>query len=495
MSDTSDLHHDVLVVGSGFGGSVAALRLTEKGYRVGVLEAGRRFADEDFAATSWDLRRFLWAPALGLRGIQRIHLLRDVLVLAGAGVGGGSLNYANTLYRPQSDAFFEDPQWAHITDWREELDPHYDVAERMLGVVTNPSLTPVDELYREVAEEMGVGHTFRLAPVGVFFGRDGAREPGTQVPDPYFGGEGPSRTGCLECGECMVGCRYGAKNTLVKNYLWFAERGGARIHPDTTVTRIRPRPQGGFEVSTVRSGPVWGRARRTFAADQVVLAAGTWGTQHLLHRLRRDGDLPHLSDRLGALTRTNSEALLGAMRTRPDVPPDLTRGVAITSSFHPDPTTHVEPVRYGVGQNAMGLLTTPYLLDGAPPDEDGIVPAATARGRVRRATGWLQAAVREPGALLEQLRTISTWSERTSIALGHADRGQLHHRPARPRSPRPLPAHLRPRSRAPQPHLDPCRPRGGPQARRQARRTPRWQRRGRRGHPDDGALPRRMRHR
>ena len=214
-----DLHHDVLVVGSGFGGSVAALRLVEKGYRVGVLEAGRRFADEDFAATSWDLRRFLWAPALGLKGIQRVHLLRDVLVLAGAGVGGGSLNYANTLYRPQSDAFYRDPQWAHLADWREELAPHYDVAERMLGVVTNPSTTPVDELYRAVAQDMGVGHTFRLAPVGVFFGRDGELEPGADVDDPYFGGSGPRRTGCIECGECMVGCRYGAKNTLVKNYL------------------------------------------------------------------------------------------------------------------------------------------------------------------------------------------------------------------------------------------------------------------------------------
>ena len=417
MSDTSDLHHDVLVVGSGFGGSVAALRLTEKGYRVGVLEAGRRFADEDFAATSWDLRRFLWAPALGLHGIQRIHLLRDVLVLAGAGVGGGSLNYANTLYRPQSDAFFDDPQWAHITSWREELAPHYDVAERMLGVVTNPTLTPVDELYRQVAEEMGVGGTFRLAPVGVFFGRDGGKEPGAQVDDPYFGGEGPRRTGCLECGECMVGCRYGAKNTLVKNYLWFAERGGATIYPETTVTRIRPRRGGGYEVRTVRSGRALVRCSRTFTADQVVLAAGAWGTQHLLHRLRRDGDLPHLSERLGALTRTNSEALLGAMRARPDVPPDLTRGVAITSSFHPDPTTHVEPVRYGVGQNAMGLLTTPFLVDGTAPDDDGIVPAATARGRLRRATGWLRAASREPKALVGQLRAIGTWSERTSIAL------------------------------------------------------------------------------
>ena len=427
-SPRDDEHLDVLVVGSGFGGSVAALRLTQKGYRVGVLEAGRRFADEDFAATSWDLKNFLWAPALGLMGIQRIHLLKDVLVLAGAGVGGGSLNYANTLYRPQADAFYADPQWAHITDWRAELAPHYDVAERMLGVVTNPTTTPVDELYREVAEQMGVGQTFRSAPVGVFFGRDGAKEPGVAVDDPYFSGEGPRRTGCLECGECMVGCRHGAKNTLVKNYLWFAERGGAQIHAQTTVTRIRPRPEGGYAVTTVPSGRPFARrlgrlgrlvgaGPRTFTADQVVLAAGAWGTQHLLHRLRQDGDLPHLSDRLGQLTRTNSEALLGAVRPVGKDGPDLTRGVAITSSFHPDDTTHVEPVRYGVGQNAMGLLTSPYLVDGAPPDADGVVPAATTRGRLRRATGFLRAAVTEPQALVHQLRGLGTWSEHTSIAL------------------------------------------------------------------------------
>lgn len=410
-------HHDVVVVGSGFGGSVAALRLAEKGYGVTVLEAGRRFADEDFAATSWDLRRFLWAPRLGLHGIQRIHLLPDVLVLAGAGVGGGSLNYANTLYRPESDAFYADPQWAGITDWREELAPHYDTASRMLGVVTNPSITPVDVLYREVAEEMGVGETFRATPVGVFFGRDGRQEPGVEVDDPYFGGAGPRRTGCTECGACMVGCRVGAKNTLLKNYLWFAERAGARIVPDTTVVRIRPRPEGGYVVHTRPScAPElpWRRERRHtrmprrvhpsyLTADHVILAAGTWGTQHLLHRLKRDGDLPHLSDRLGHLTRTNSESLVGAMVPRRRAGElDLTRGVAITSSFYPTPDTHVEPVRYGKGQNAMGLLVT-LLTDGG--------------GRVPRSLRWAGQVARHPLRLLGHYAQLGSWSERTSIAL------------------------------------------------------------------------------
>lgn len=219
--------YDVLVIGSGFGGSVSALRLTEKGYRVGVLEAGRRFSDEEFAKTSWQLRKFLWAPKLGCYGIQRIHLLRNVMILAGAGVGGGSLNYANTLYVPP-EPFFADRQWAGITDWRAELTPHYDQAQRMLGVVTNPTFTDADRVVKEVADDMGVGDTFVQTPVGVFFGPDGEKTPGKTVPDPYFGGVGPDRTGCIECGSCMTGCRYGAKNTLLKNYLGLAERGGAR---------------------------------------------------------------------------------------------------------------------------------------------------------------------------------------------------------------------------------------------------------------------------
>ena len=231
---------DVLVIGSGFGGSVTALRLTEKGYRVCVVEAGRRFADDEFAKTSWDMRRFLWAPMLKCFGIQRIHLLKDVIVLAGAGVGGGSLVYANTLYEPISDAFYRDPQWAHITDWRSELAPFYDLAKRMLGVVTNPTMTPSDVALRTVAEEMGVGDSFGMAPVGVFFGRDGCKEPGKAVSDPFFGGAGPVRRGCIECGQCMTGCRNNAKNTLVKNYLYLAEQAGAEVLPLTTVEKVRP---------------------------------------------------------------------------------------------------------------------------------------------------------------------------------------------------------------------------------------------------------------
>ncbi|MBS4728923.1 GMC family oxidoreductase [Mycobacterium sp. SM1] len=395
--------YDVLIVGSGFGGSVSALRLTEKGYRVGVLEAGRRFSDGDFAKTSWNLRKFLWAPKLGCYGIQRIHLLRNVMILAGAGVGGGSLNYANTLYVPP-ESFFTDRQWGHITDWYAELMPHYAQAQRMLGVVRNPTITDADRIIKEVADEMGFGETWVPTPVGVFFGPGGATMPGREVPDPYFGGAGPARTGCVECGSCMTGCRYGAKNTLVKNYLGLAESAGAQVIPMTTVTGFQQRADGVWEVYGVRTGRWLRKQKRTFTATHLVLAAGTWGTQRLLFTMRDTGKLPKLSDRLGVLTRTNSESIVGAsrMRVKPDM--NLTHGVAITSSIHPAPDTHIEPVRYGKGSNAMALLQT--LMTDGPGPEGTAVPR------------WLQLCYRvcrDPRVLLWLLPR--RWSERTVIVL------------------------------------------------------------------------------
>ena len=381
---------DVVIVGSGFGGSVAALRLTEKGYRVAVLEAGRRFADDEFAKTSWNLRKYLWAPQLKCFGIQRIHLLRNVMVLAGAGVGGGSLVYANTLYRPLKP-FYEDRQWAHITDWQDELEPFYDQASRMLGVVTNPTTTPSDVVMQKVAKDMGVEDSYHATPVGVFFG-----EPGQKAEDPYFGGAGPERTGCTECGGCMSGCRVGAKNTLVKNYLYLAEKLGAKVFPLTTVTRLNEN-DGTWTIDTRMTG---GKATRTFTADQVVVAAGTWGTQQLLHQAKAS-TLPKISGKLGELTRTNSESIIGAARYTVDPDNDFTQGVAITSSIHPDEITHIEPVRYGKGSNAMGMLQT-LATDGA---------MSTPR--------WLQfikQAVRHPLRLL-RLLSVHRWSERTVILL------------------------------------------------------------------------------
>ncbi|MFI6939317.1 GMC oxidoreductase [Streptomyces sp. NPDC050418] len=403
--------YDVLVIGSGFGGSVSALRLTEKGYKVGVLEAGRRFTRDELPSSSWDLKNYLWAPALGLYGIQRIHLLGNVMVLAGAGVGGGSLNYANTLYVPPKP-FFDDPQWSAITDWQAELKPYYDQAQRMLGVRLNPTMTPSDVHLKATAEAMGVGDSFHMAPVGVFFGdgedAEGSSKasPGTEVADPYFGGAGPARKACTECGECMTGCRHGAKNTLNENYLYLAEQAGAVIHPMTSVVSVTEDSQGGYAVATLPTDKKRKGAGRVFRAEKVVVAAGTYGTQTLLHRMKDTGLLPRLSERLGDLTRTNSEALVGAQTTdrryrkqHGTKRADFTQGVAITSSIHPDGDTHIEPVRYGKGSNAMGgmtILQVPY--------------------SSRRVLAWLGNSVRHPVLVLRSLSN-RRWSERTIIGL------------------------------------------------------------------------------
>ncbi|MFF7308453.1 GMC family oxidoreductase N-terminal domain-containing protein [Streptomyces sp. NPDC008137] len=412
-----DAHdYDVIVVGSGFGGSVTALRLTEKGYKVGVLEAGRRFTRENLPKNSWDLKNYLWAPKLGMYGIQRIHLLGNVMVLAGAGVGGGSLNYANTLYVPPKP-FFEDPQWREITDWQDELKPYYDQARRMLGVRLNPTMTPSDVHLKAAAEKMGCGDSFHLAPVGVFFGdgedADGTAKakPGQEVPDPYFGGAGPARRACAECGECMTGCRHGAKNTLNENYLHLAEKAGAVVHPLTTVVSVTDDSRGGYAVATLPTDDRRKAKGRTYTARRVVLAAGTYGTQTLLHRMKAGGQLPYVSDKLGELTRTNSEALVGAQtddrryrKAHGGRKADFTRGVAITSSIHPDENTHIEPVRYGKGSNSMGGLS---ILQ---------VPYARGASGTSRVLGFLAHAAKHPLLVLRSLSN-RRWSERTIIGL------------------------------------------------------------------------------
>ena len=384
---------DVVIIGSGFGGSVAALRLTEKGYRVAVIEAGRRFADKDFPKTSWRLSKFLYMPRLGLRGIQRIHILPDVLVLAGAGVGGGSLVYANTLYKPPA-SYFTDKQWNQITDWDDELSPWYDQASRMLGVASNPYFSPSDEAMKQVADQMGVGHTFKLAPLGVYFG-DGS---GVKSKDPFFGGVGPDRDGCLQCGSCMTGCRHNAKNTLPKNYLGLAEKAGAKVFPEHTVIKSEQSSDGSWQI-TARKSSAWFGGVRKFTAAQVVVAAGTYNTQKLMHKMKSDGTLPKISNALGKLSRTNSEALTGTIMPRGGV--DYSKGSAITSSFFPDDHTHVEPVRYGKGSNFMGLLQT-VMTDGT--------------NIKKRRQQWLKQIITKPSLLLK-IMDVRQWSERTVVAL------------------------------------------------------------------------------
>jgi cholesterol oxidase len=400
MSDTASGNHDYdwIVIGSGFGGSVAALRLAEKGYRVAVLECGRRFADDEFAKSAWNLRRYFWMPRLGLRGIFRMTTFKDLFIVSGSGVGGGSLGYANTLYRARP-AFFEDPQWGELADWERELLPHYETAERMLGVTTYEGMGPADELLREYGEEIGVGDTFKPTRVGAFFG-----EPGVEVDDPYFGGEGPRRSGCVRCGSCMIGCRHGAKNTLVKNYLWFAERLEVEVIAERMITDIRPLGgkdgSEGYAVHSQRSGAWLTRRRPQIAtAKGVVLAAGALGTNNLLANCRHRGSLPRLSDRVGHVVRSNSESIQAV--TAPDDERDFAKSVAITSSIYADPDTHVEVVTYGHGGDLMSRLFT----------------VATGPGtRATRPLKWIGALLRHPLRSLRLLWPFG-WSRRTVILL------------------------------------------------------------------------------
>ena len=385
--------YDVVIIGSGFGGSIAALRLTEKGYKVLVIEAGARFEDKDFAKTSWNLKKFLFFPRLGLKGIQRIDLLRNVMVMSGAGVGGGSLVYANTLYRPPV-SFFSTGSWASMCDWQKELSPYYDQAERMLGVETNTYMSPADIELKKAADQMGYGDTFQMAPLGIHFG-----EPGKEVSDPYFGGAGPSRTGCINCGECMTGCRHGAKNTLVKNYLYLAETAGAEVIANTTVTDIL-QTDSGYEIQTRASWTSGWIKPRKITADQVVVAAGALGTAKLLHRTRSRGNLSGISSKLGHLSRTNSESLLGVVARKKDI--DFTKGAAITSSVFPSEHTHVEPVRYGHGSGFMGIMES--------------IMASGSKGQKPTLFRLIGASVRNIFRL-PSMYNLRSWPERTLILL------------------------------------------------------------------------------
>jgi cholesterol oxidase len=394
-----DHDFDWIVVGSGFGGSVAALRLAEKGYRVAILESGRRFRDEDFAESTWNFRRYYWMPKIGLRGIFRMTAFKDVFIVSGSGVGGGSLGYANTLYRARP-AFFRDPQWEELGEWEEALAPHYETAEHMLGVADYPLEGPADQLLKQYSEEIGVAETYKQTRVGAFFG-----EPGREVPDPYFGGEGPPRSGCVGCGSCMVGCRYNAKNTLVKNYLWFAEKLGVEILPERQVTDVGPiggagaDGSHGYVVTSERSG-AWLRKRRAMlTARGVVIAAGAVGTNKLLANCRHRGSLPRISPRLGELVRTNSESINAV--TAPSDERDFAKSVAISSSIYPDPDTHIEVVTYGRRADSMSYLFT--LLTGQGT-------------RLTRPLFWLGQVLRHPLRFLRLLLPFR-WSRRTVILL------------------------------------------------------------------------------
>ena len=347
-----EFDYDYIIVGSGFGGSVSGLRLTEKGYRVLMLEKGRDLAPEDFPESNWNLKRWLWMPLLGFRGPFQMRFFRHVTVLAGAAVGGGSVVYANTLPIPK-EGFFSSPSWSHLADWRRELAPYYELARGMLGATQNPTFTPVDRIMKEVARD--IGKTFDKPHVSVYFG-----EQGKTVPDPYFGGDGPDRTGCILCGACMLGCKHGAKNSLDKNYLYFARSRGMRLEADTEVTAVRPLARGGYRIEARHGARLLFRRRRVYTARNVIFSGGVLGTVDLLLRLKQDPEaLPKLSDALGTRVRTNSESLIGVLGTRRDV--DYSRGIAIGSIIQTDEHSHLEPVRYPEGSNFFRTLMAPHV--------------------------------------------------------------------------------------------------------------------------------------
>ncbi len=392
---SSQAHYDWIVIGSGFGGSVSALRLVEKGYRVLLLEKGSELAAKDFPKTNWNVRRWLWMPRLGFRGLFQMRFFRHVTVLAGVGVGGGSLVYANTLPIPKDD-FYSSPSWGALAAWKQELAPHYETARRMLGAVPNPIITPPDRILRKLAERRGAPEAWEPTNVAVLFGT-----PGQALPDPFFDGEGPDRVACNYCGACMTGCRHGAKNTLDKNYLHLARARGLELRADSEVVRVRPDPQGGYLIDVLHGRRMWLRKRVTYHADKVVFSGGVLGTVDLLLRMKADAAaLPKLSPRLGNTIRTNSESLIAITAKSRET--DLSHGVAIGSIFQTDPHSHLEPVRYGSGSGFFKLLGAPHV----PGNQPGIIKLVRAMGMM----------IRHPGAVLRTY-LVSDWAKHTMILL------------------------------------------------------------------------------
>ena len=382
--------YDVIIVGSGFGGSVSALRMAEKGYSVLVIEKGRRYKAKDFPKTNWNFRKYFWAPKLFMYGIQCLTLLKDVFILHGAGVGGGSLVYANTHLIPP-DSAFDDPKWPD-KNWKNKLSPFYELAQKMLGTVPSLGFAKTDELLKECAEELGKSNSFKKVNVGVYFGI-----PGEEVEDPYFDGKGPSRTGCILCGGCMVGCQHNSKNTLDKNYLYLAEKLGVQVLPEHEVSGIEHK-ENNYQINIKSSTRIFSK-KKSFSANKVILSGGVMGTVKLLFQCKSKGLLPNLSKKLGDFVRTNSESILGVVNANKEQK-DFTKGIAISATFHPDDKTSIETVRFGKGQNALAGLST-------------ILPSTRSLPSV---IGWILAIFQSPVTFLKSIFPYK-WSEKSAILL------------------------------------------------------------------------------
>ena len=401
--DLSAPVYDYVIIGSGFGGSVSAWRLTEKGYSVLVIERGKRWSAESFPKTNWNVFDYLWMPALRCFGPQGLNFFKDIWLLNGSGVGGGSLIYAST-HRIPPRRFFRAGEWAGLADWEAELMPHYHTANRMLGTADNPCLWPADHTLKAIADDLGQGDTFETTGVGIYFG-----QRGVTVNDPYFDGDGPTRTGCLHCGGCMVGCRHNAKNTLDKNYLYLAEKYGAQVLPERNVRTIRPlygeQADGArYEVAYEKITDWTRKGRGQARARNVIVSAGVVGTVELLLKCRdEDRTLARLSPMLGEHVRSNSEALMGVTARSDDQ--NFAEGVAISSHFWADEVTSVEPCRYPPGSGFMRTLIWP--LEGYGTEGTSFA------GRL-----WasLRHLFRKPGDFLHT-RLLPQWAERDTVLL------------------------------------------------------------------------------
>ena len=354
MDNKNIEEYDYVIIGSGFGGSVSALRLAEKGYTVLVIEKGKWFKAKDFPKTNWNLKKWLWEPRLKLHGFFKMTYLNHVTVLSGVGVGGGSLTYANTLPVPKKD-FFNSGSWVGLKDWEKELQPHYKEAYKMLGAEENPYFGPADELIKELSVDLNREKDFDTTKVAVHFG-----ESGKTVDDPYFNGKGPERTGCIHCGACMTGCRHNAKNTLDKNYLYLAQQLGVTIIAEHEVFDVLPindtNEEDGYEVFFKSS--TGKQKKKTVIAKNIIFSGGVMGTVPLLLKLKEKKSLPNLSEMIGCNIRTNNESLLLLTSTEKN-PKDYTKGIAIGSILHIDKNSHLEPVRYGKGSSFFKMLTIP----------------------------------------------------------------------------------------------------------------------------------------